>query len=115
MPNAELALQRSIGQVDAAMLDLSGMSVASRMTAPASPVVAAELQRPLLRDLSSDPYSAKRSVPFSTVRPPMLTEAVSSAKGCNCAWDDLFPVGCDKGADPGALTGLGSRKRLRRM
>ena len=47
MPNAELALQRSIGRVDAAMLDLGGMSVTSRMSAPAGPVVAAELQRPL--------------------------------------------------------------------
>jgi defect-in-organelle-trafficking protein DotD len=47
MPNTELALQRSIGRVDAAMLDLGGMSVASRMSAPAGPVVAAELQRPL--------------------------------------------------------------------
>lgn len=47
MPNAELALQRSIGRVDSAMLDLGGMSVASRMAAPAGPVVAAELQRPL--------------------------------------------------------------------
>jgi defect-in-organelle-trafficking protein DotD len=46
-PNTELALQRSIGRVDAAMLDLGGMSVASRMSAPAGPVVAAELQRPL--------------------------------------------------------------------
>ena len=47
MPNAELALQRSIGRVDAAMLDLGGMSVAGRMSAPAGPVVATELQRPL--------------------------------------------------------------------
>ena len=47
MPNAEQALQRSIGRVDAAMLDLGGMSVASRMTAPADPIIAAELQRPL--------------------------------------------------------------------
>jgi defect-in-organelle-trafficking protein DotD len=47
MPNTELALQRSIGRVDAAMLDLGGMSVASRISAPAGTVVAAELQRPL--------------------------------------------------------------------
>lgn len=47
MPNAELALQRSIARVDAAMLDLGGMSVAGRVSAPAGPVVAAELQRPL--------------------------------------------------------------------
>jgi defect-in-organelle-trafficking protein DotD len=48
MPNAELALQRSIGRVDAAMLDLGGMSVAGRISTPPGPVVvAAELQRPL--------------------------------------------------------------------
>ena len=47
MPNAELALQRSIGRVDAAMLDLGGMNVANRVSAPTGPVVPAELQRPL--------------------------------------------------------------------
>ena len=46
MPNAELALQRSVGQVDAAMRDLGGMNVASHSAAPASSVVPAELQRP---------------------------------------------------------------------
>jgi len=44
MPSAELALQRSIGQVDSAMLSLGGMNVASRL--PAAPVMPAELQRP---------------------------------------------------------------------
>ena len=44
MPSAELALQRSIGQVDSAMLNLGGMNVASR--SPAAPVMPAELQRP---------------------------------------------------------------------
>ena len=47
MPNAELALQRSIGRVDAAMLDLGGMNVASQVFTPAGPIVAAELERPL--------------------------------------------------------------------
>ena len=47
MPNAELALQRSIGRVDAAMLDLGGMNVASQVSTSAEPIVAAELQRPL--------------------------------------------------------------------
>ncbi len=47
MPNAELALQRSIGRVDAAMLDLGGMNVAGRMSTATGPAVAAELQRPL--------------------------------------------------------------------
>ncbi len=47
MPNAELALQRSIDRVDAAMLNLGGMSGTSRVSAVAGPVVAAELQRPL--------------------------------------------------------------------
>ena len=47
MPSAELALQRSIGRVDAAMLDLGGMNVTRRMSFPAGPVVATELQRPL--------------------------------------------------------------------
>ena len=37
MPNAELALQRSIGRVDAAMLDLGGMNVASRASASTAP------------------------------------------------------------------------------
>ena len=44
MPSAELALQRSIGQVDSAMLSLGGMNAASRQ--PAAPVMPAELQRP---------------------------------------------------------------------
>jgi len=44
MPSAELALQRSIGQVDSAMLSLGGMNVASRL--PGAPVMPAELQRP---------------------------------------------------------------------
>jgi defect-in-organelle-trafficking protein DotD len=47
MPNAELALRRSIDRVDAAMLDLGGMNVANRVSIPAEPVVTAELQRPL--------------------------------------------------------------------
>ncbi len=52
MPNAELALQRSLNQVDAAMRDLGGMTVANRSIAlaaapsAAAPVVPAELQRP---------------------------------------------------------------------
>ena len=46
MPNAELALQRSIGQVDAAMLDLGGLSVVSRSPVPAPAIIPAELQRP---------------------------------------------------------------------
>ncbi len=45
MPNAELALQRSITQIDAAMQDLGGMGVARSSPAPAA-VVPAELQRP---------------------------------------------------------------------
>lgn len=44
MPSAELALQRSIGQVDSAMLSLGGMNAASRL--PTAPVMPAELQRP---------------------------------------------------------------------
>lgn len=52
MPNAELALQRSLTQVDATMRDLGGMTVTSRSTVPAAvlssatSIVPAELQRP---------------------------------------------------------------------
>lgn len=46
MPNAELALQRSIGQVDAAMANLSGMNVAGRSFVPAATIVPTELLRP---------------------------------------------------------------------
>ena len=44
MPSAELALQRSIGQVDSAILSLGGLRVAAR--SPAPPVMPAELLRP---------------------------------------------------------------------
>ena len=47
MPNAELALQRSMDRADAAMRDLGGMTAASRAYAPAAAaVIPAELQRP---------------------------------------------------------------------
>ncbi len=49
MPNAELALQRSMQQVDAALRDLRGAQPARRAadaTAPAPAIVPAELNRP---------------------------------------------------------------------
>ena len=47
MPNAELALQRSMDRADAAMRDLGGMTAASRPYAPsAGAIIPAELQRP---------------------------------------------------------------------
>lgn len=47
MPNAELALQRSMEQVGAAMSSLGGMTVASQTTSFEPAIVPAELQRPL--------------------------------------------------------------------
>ena len=48
MPNAEVALQRSMDRADAAMRDLGGRSIASRSYAAtrAPAVIPAELQRP---------------------------------------------------------------------
>lgn len=48
MPNAELALQRSMERADAAMRDLGGRGVAMRVAAlaPAPAVIPAELRRP---------------------------------------------------------------------
>ena len=47
MPNAELALQRSMDRADAAMRDLGGMTAASRpYAASTGAVIPAELQRP---------------------------------------------------------------------
>lgn len=47
MPNAELALQRSMDRADAAMRDLASRGIAVRaVAAPASSIVPAELQRP---------------------------------------------------------------------
>ena len=45
MPNIELALQKGMSDVHAAMSELNGMSVSP--TTPGPPVVAAELDRPL--------------------------------------------------------------------
>jgi defect-in-organelle-trafficking protein DotD len=45
MPNAELALQNSMGEVRAAMAELNGMQVA--VPPSGFPVVAAELERPI--------------------------------------------------------------------
>ncbi len=47
MPSAEVALQRSVERVDAAMRDLGARSVASRPTAAAPAVIPAELRRPV--------------------------------------------------------------------
>lgn len=47
MPNAEVALQRSVERVDAAMRDLGGRGVAGRSVSAASAVVPAELRRPV--------------------------------------------------------------------
>ena len=47
MPNAELALQRSMDRVGAAMSSLGGMTVGYRAASVQPPVVPAELQRPL--------------------------------------------------------------------
>ena len=47
MPNAELALQRSMDRVGAAMSSLGGMTVGSRVASAAAAVVPAELQRPI--------------------------------------------------------------------
>ena len=50
MPNAELALQRSMQRVDAALRDLGGVQPASRTAdgaAPAPAIVPAELNRPV--------------------------------------------------------------------
>lgn len=47
MPSAEVALQRSVERVDAAMRDLGGQGVASRPMAAAPAVIPAELRRPV--------------------------------------------------------------------
>lgn len=47
MPSAEVALQRSVERVDAAMRDLGGRSVASQPMAAAPAVIPAELRRPV--------------------------------------------------------------------
>lgn len=47
MPNAELALQRSVERVDAAMRDLGGMGVSARTASAAPAVIPAELRRPV--------------------------------------------------------------------
>lgn len=47
MPSAEVALQRSVERVDAAMRDLGGQGVASRPMAAAPVVIPAELRRPV--------------------------------------------------------------------
>lgn len=45
MPNAELALQRSVDRVDTAMRDLGGMGFGGSSLTPAASLVPAELQR----------------------------------------------------------------------
>ena len=47
MPSAELALQRSVERVDAAMRDLGGMNVSARSATALPAPVPAELQRPV--------------------------------------------------------------------
>ncbi len=47
MPNAELALQRSMDRVDAAMRALGGMNVATQPGEPSPVAIPAELQRPV--------------------------------------------------------------------
>ncbi len=47
MPSAELALQRSVERVDAAMRDLGGRAVAGRSFSAAPAVIPAELRRPV--------------------------------------------------------------------
>ena len=47
MPNAELALQRSLDRVGAAMSSLGGMTVGYRAASVQPAIVPAELQRPL--------------------------------------------------------------------
>lgn len=47
MPSAELALQRSVERVDAAMRDLGGMNVSARFATALPAPVPAELQRPV--------------------------------------------------------------------
>ena len=66
MPNAELALQRSIDRVDAAMLNLGGLGGAGRVSATAGPVVAAELQRPLPSPGPARSTRASRHLPTAS-------------------------------------------------
>lgn len=47
MPSAELALQRSVERVDAAMRDLGGLNVSARPATALPAPVPAELQRPM--------------------------------------------------------------------
>lgn len=47
MPNAELALQRSVERVDAAVRNLGGMGAAGPSVPMAPPVIPAELRRPV--------------------------------------------------------------------
>lgn len=47
MPSAEMALQRSVERVDAAMRDLGGRAVAGRPMSAAPAVIPAELRRPV--------------------------------------------------------------------
>ena len=47
MPSAEVALQRSVERVDAAMRDLGGRGVATRSFSAAPAVIPAELRRPV--------------------------------------------------------------------
>lgn len=84
MPSAEVALQRSVERVDAAMRDLGGRGVAGRPTPAAPAVIPAELRRPVTWSWSG-PLDAGAKVLADRIGYHLVVTAASGAASVEVA------------------------------